>query len=146
LKNIKILVLCVVLVGTSIASASPISSIENLQMDSSSVLDPNGTFDGFIGFRQQGNWTTVGTINGTYELRNRFGRFNGAWSIQHQNQSASGTMRGGFGKQILIGRITIEGRNRTMPIIGFIGFRNEIFFGRYMSLVGPALYFKGTYT
>jgi len=36
---------------------------------------------------------------------------------------------------------------KKAPIIGFIFFKEETkeFGGRFMSLVGPALYFKGTY-
>jgi hypothetical protein len=146
LKKLLVLSLCVVLASTSIVTASPLFSMTRTKMQTPTVLDPTGTFDGSIGYQRQGNWTEVGTISGTYELQNRFSRFNGEWSIQLQNRSATGTMRGGFGRHILIGRITIEGRDRALPIIGFIGFRNETFFGRFMSLIGPALYFQGTYT
>ena len=146
MKNIKLLVLCVILVSSSIASASTTYSKDNIKMQSSTILNTIGTFEGSIGFRARVNLTEVGTFNGTYEMRNRFGRYNGIWSIQLENQSASGTMIGGFGKHILIGRISIDGRDRMLPIIGFIGFRNETFVGRFMSLIGPALYFQGTHT
>jgi hypothetical protein len=141
------IVICFLLVITpSIVTATSLPTVVNINTHTHNVLSQNGTFDGSIGFRRQGNWTSIGTINGNYVLQNRFGRFNGEWSIQRQNESKTGIMRGRFGKHLLIGRITIDDTNRTLPIIGFIGFRNETFFGRFMSLVGPALYFKGTYT
>jgi hypothetical protein len=146
MKKLFILWLCVFLTSTAIVTASPFISIENLKIQTPTFLDPTGNFDGSIGHGRQGNWTEVGLINGTYDLGNRFGRFNGEWAIDLQNRSATGTMRGGFGRHILIGRITIDGRDRGLPIIGFIGFRNESFFGRFMSLIGPALYFQGTFT
>ena len=57
-------------------------------------------------------------------------------------------MQGGFGRNILLGRITLGDSGRQAPIIGFIGFRpgSGEFGGRFMSIVGPALYFKGTFT
>jgi hypothetical protein len=146
MKKIFILALCLILTSTSIVTATTLSSIANTKMQTPIVLNQTGTFEGSIGFRAKGNWTEVGILDGTYDFRNRFGRFDGEWSIQLKNKSATGTMKGRFGKHILIGRITIEGKERAMPIIGFLGFRNETFFGRFMPLIGPALYFKGEYT
>jgi len=108
-------------------------------------LDPTGTYDGTIGYRRGGNWTAVGTINGTYELRNRGGRFTGDWTIHLQNTTANGTMRGIFHKPFFIGRVAVEGGRHT-PIVGFLVSRNNTFGGRFMAPVGPALYFKGTFT
>ena len=64
-------------------------------------LDPTGTFDGIVS-RQRGlNATIVGTISGTYTMHNRGGRFTGDWATKN----LTGTFRGGFGRQILIGKI-----------------------------------------
>ncbi len=109
------------------------------------VLTVAGSFEGSIGPRPHGN-QTVGSITGSYELRNRGGRFNGNWSISVQNTSKSGTMRGAFVRIFFIGRVTIEGVNRTVPIIGFLRHVNGSFVGRFMAPVGPALYFWGTYS
>ncbi len=104
-----------------------------------------GTFVGSIGYRSGGNWTSVGAINGTYELRNRGGRFTGDWSIQLQNKSANGTMRGVFRPPFFFGRVDING-GRHAPIVGFLIARNNTFGGRFMAPIGPALYYKGNFT
>jgi hypothetical protein len=104
-----------------------------------------GSFEGSIGPRPHGN-QTVGNISGTYAARNRGGRFNGEWEISIQNTSKSGTMRGAFMRIFILGRATIDGVNRTIPIVGFMRSTNGTFVGRFMAPVGPALYFWGTYT
>jgi len=84
-----------------------------------------GSFEGSIGPRIHGN-QTVGNISGTYELRNRGGRFNGEWAISFQNTSKSGSMRGVFQRIFILGRITIDAVNRTIPIVGFLRFTNGL--------------------
>jgi len=129
--------------GISLTTAVPHVTVKNLSNDVTTAT--SGTFEGSIGPRIHGN-KTVGTISGTYELRNRGGRFTGNWDITIQNKSASGTMRGVFARHFLFGKITIAETNRTMPIVGFLGVRNETFTGRFMAPVGPALYFWGTHS
>ncbi len=141
MRKLLIIAICVLFASVSIATAMPFS-IEKTQTQ---ILAQSGTFDGTIGYRAQGNWTAVGTINGTYEQRTRGYRFDGTWTLQGQNQTFAGTMRGVFGRRILIGRVTAEGYNRTLPVIGFIVFKEGNFGGRFMAPIGPALYFKGTY-
>jgi hypothetical protein len=102
------------------------------------------SFEGNFGPRIHGN-QTIGNISGTYDLRNRGGRFNGEWAISFQNTSKSGTMRGAFMRRFILGRITIDSVNRTIPVIGFIRFTNGSFVGRCMAPMGLALYFWGTY-
>ena len=87
MKKLSIFLLFVVLAGSSISTATSLSLMANMKTQTLTVLDPTGTFDGSIGHRRQGNWTAIGAINGTYLLRNRFGRFNGEWSIHLQNQN-----------------------------------------------------------
>ncbi|MDH7517277.1 MAG: hypothetical protein QHH19_02925 [Candidatus Thermoplasmatota archaeon] len=142
MRKLSIIAVCFLLATVSIATASTIS-IEKTQ---ASFLAQNGTFDGTIGYHVNGNWTAIGTINGTYQQRLRGYRFDGTWTLQGQNQTFVGTMRGVFRRHILLGRVTAEGYERTLPIIGFIGFKEGNFVGRFMAPVGPALYFKGTYT
>ena len=148
MKKLSILIICFLLASTSIVTAAPTYSISNLNMQTKTVFSSNGTFMGSIGVTRQGNWTEVGSLNGNYQIGNRFGRFNGEWSIQLPNQNATGTMRGIFLRYFLLGRINVDGTGRTLPIIGFIGFNDTAltFRGRFMSLAGPALYFRGTYT
>jgi len=108
-----------------------------------------GTFTGEIGFLRSREWNKVGEISGTYTQRNRFLGFNGDWEITTGDLTGTtGTMQGGFGRNILLGRITISDSGRQAPIIGFIRFNQDTgeFAGRFMSIVGPALYFKGTFT
>ena len=104
-----------------------------------------GTFDGEIGYLRDKEWVSVGDISGTYELKARAGIINGQWNIPEKD--VSGTMRVIFAKHFLIGRVTFDETGKRAPIVGFIGFKEEIkeFGGRFMSIVGPALYFKGTY-
>lgn len=108
-----------------------------------------GTFTGEIGYLRSREWNKAGEISGTYTQRNRFYNFNGDWEITTgQNTGTEGTMQGAFGRNILLGRITFSDSGRQAPIIGFIGFRQDTgeFGGRFMSVIGPALYFKGNYT
>jgi hypothetical protein len=107
------------------------------------VVQSSGSFTGSIGPRLHSN-LTIGTILGTYHMRNRGGRFSGEWNVFYQNVSKTGTMRGMFSRFFVIGRITIDGMNRTLPIVGFIRFTNGSFRGRGMAPRGPALFFWGT--
>ena len=134
-----------VLLGTTLATALPIT-IE--KTEKTPLAGETGTFEGEIGHLQGGEWNAIGEISGTYELRNRFGIIDGEWEIIVGEQAGTtGILRVLFGRFILIGRITIDETGRKAPIIGFIFFEEETkkFGGRFMSLVGPALYFKGTY-
>ena len=144
MKKILILAICVLFASVSIATAIPLPSVAKTQ--TSTILAQSGTFDGTIGYRAQGNWTAVGTLTGTYEQRVRGYKFDGTWTLQGQNQTLTGTMKGVFGRHILLGRVTVEGRDRALPVIGFIAFTEDHFNGRFMAPIGPALYFKGTYT
>jgi len=140
-KKLSMVSLCL-LIGVSIAAATP--RIPQ-QATETIVLDPTGTFDGNIGYkRQDQNATIVGTISGTYEIRNRGGLFIGDLVTENR----TGTFRGVFGRNILIGKITIlvNGTEKVLPIVGFYGGRNGQFIGRFMAPVGPALYFWGNYT
>ena len=103
-----------------------------------------GSFQGSIGPRPHGN-QTVGNISGSFTLRDRAGRFEGIWDISIQNTSRSGTIRGAFRRIVVIGRVTVDEVNRTIPIVGFIRIINGSFVGRFMAPRGPALYFWGTY-
>jgi len=142
MKKIAILSLCLLLLGVSIVAAAPGLT---QQITQKMPLAPTGTFEGNIGYKRQGqNATIVGTISGTYEMRNRSGRFTGDWATENR----TGTFRGGFGRHILLGRISamVNGTERTLPIVGFIRAQDNKFIGRFMAPVGPALYFWGNYT
>jgi len=139
MKKIIIMSLCLLLLGVSTAAAAP--GIRQLQ---TTTLDPTGIFSGDITYQRPGpNATIVGTISGNYTLRNRGGQFNGEWNTDNN----TGTFRGRFGRHIFLGRISmmVNGTEKSLPIIGFIGAKDGVFIGRGMSLIGPALYFKGTY-
>ena len=141
MKKILILAVCLIL-----ASIPAITAATAPRTQTQPILAPTGSFAGTIGYKNSGgNWTAVGTINGTYTLRTHGGRFTGNWSITLQNTSASGTMRGAFLKPFFIGRAAITD-GRHAPIVGFLFSRNDTFAGRFMSVAGPALYFKGTFT
>jgi len=143
MKKIAIVCVCLMFLGISIAAAAP-----NLQRHTQQLLtlDPTGTYEGYIGIpeHQGQNATIVGTINGTYELRNRGGRFLGDWETENR----SGTMRGRFARHVMMGRISmmVNGTERSLPVIGFIRIQNNSFIGRGMSYFGPALYFWGDFT
>jgi hypothetical protein len=141
MKKIAIISLCLLL-GVSIAAAAP--GIKQ-QVQQTTSIAVTGTFNGNLTYQKPGpNATIVGTISGNYTLRNRGGLFNGEWNTVNN----TGTFRGRFGRHILLGRISmmVNGTQRVLPIIGFIGAKNGVFGGRAMSLDGPALYFKGNYT
>lgn len=136
--------LCVSMVSTTVLSV-PIALNQNTST-SCSIQPTLGTYNGSIGLRRPNNATELGTISGTYMMRQRGGHFLGEWTLRNDTQS--GIMKGIFTKHFLIGKISalINGTNRTLPIIGFLKFSNNEFVGRFMAPVGPALYFWGTYT
>jgi len=139
MKKIAIISLCLLL-GVSIAAAAP-----GVRQQQTTSLTTTGTFSGDITYQRPGpDANIVGTISGTYEMGNRSGRFTGDWATENK----TGTFRGGFGRHILLGRISmlVDGTEKSLPIIGFIGAKDGVFVGRAMSLIGPALYFKGNYT
>ena len=142
MKKIAIVFVCLMFVGISVAAAAPTLTKQATQ---TAQLDPTGIFSGNITYQRPGpNATIVGTISGNYTLRNRGGQFNGEWNTDNN----TGTFRGRFGRHIILGRISmmVNGTEKSLPIIGFIGAKDGVFIGRGMSLIGPALYFKGTYT
>jgi hypothetical protein len=140
MKKIAIISLCLLL-GVSIAAAAPGMT---KQITQTTTLDTTGTFSGNITYQRPGpNATIVGTMAGNYTLKNRGGLFNGEWNTVNN----TGTFRGRFGKHVFLGRISmmVNGTEKSLPIIGFIGAKDGGFIGRGMSLIGPALYFKGNY-
>ncbi len=142
MKKIMTISLCLLFVGVSLAAAAPGLTQQTTQK---MPLALTGIFEGNVGYKRQGqNATIVGTISGTYEMRNRSGRFTGDWATENR----TGTFRGGFGRHILLGRISamVNGTERTLPIVGFIRTQDNQFIGRFMAPVGPALYFWGNYT
>jgi hypothetical protein len=139
-KSLSIFVIFILLATISISATSNISVEEK--------PSTAGIFTGEIGYLRSREWNKVGEISGTYGQRNRFYNFNGNWEItMGQYAGTKGTMKGAFGRNILLGRITFSESGRQAPIIGFIGFRPDTgeFGGRFMSVIGPALYFRGTY-
>jgi hypothetical protein len=97
-----------------------------------------GTFVGELSAKPPKNWEKVGDISGSLTKN----KFQGNWNTD----KSSGTIQFSFGRHILIGKIITAGK--TIPIVGFYKFDEaaKTFTGRFMSFVGPALYFKGTYT
>ncbi len=146
MKKLFAILLMFILIGTISATAIPLSVQKTVQKPIPTKSE-TGTFEGEIGYIKDGEWNAVGELSGTYKLRARFGTINGQWIITQRDQS--GTLRAIFGRNlnIILGRIKIDETGKIAPIIGFIGFREETneFGGRFMSIIGPALYFKGTY-
>ncbi len=138
MKKIAALGICLLFLGVSVAVAGP--GVEH----QTTILTTSGSFEGSIGYRRGNNTTILGTLSGTYEVRNRGGRFTGDWSAQNR----TGTVRGGFARIFLIGKITtlINGTQRSIPIVGFIKAKDGQFIGRFMAPIGPALFFWGEYT
>lgn len=140
-KKIAIISACL-LFGVSISAAA---TGLTQQIIYSTSFAPTGSFDGNIGYRlPDRNATIVGTISGAYEIRDRGGIFTGNFITENR----TGTFRGVFGRNILIGKITtsLDGTDKSLPIVGFYGGRNGQFIGRFMAPVGPALYFWGNFT
>jgi hypothetical protein len=140
-KKIVMISLCLLL-GVSMAAAAPCLTQRITQ---TTTLNLTGEFDGNIGPKLPNQGATiVGTISGTYEIRDKGGIFSGDWATKNK----TGTFKGVFGKNILIGKITTlaNGSEKSLPIVGFYGGKNGQFIGRFMAPVGPALYFWGTYT
>ncbi len=141
MRKLAIIGVCLLFIGVTIAAAAPTLTENTPPL----TLNPTGAFQANIGYKRQGqNATVVGTMNGTYEIRARGGRFIGSWYIENR----TGSLRGGFMRHFLIGRITIlvNETERTLPIVGFLRARDGQLIGRFMAPVGPAFYFWGNYT
>jgi hypothetical protein len=133
---------------SAIATTSTIETTDNTTVSTPSQLgddDWTGEFTGEIGYpdRESGESVVVGSISGTFKIGRRGGYFEGL--VVSEDRSKSGEFKGVFHQRIMIGRLS--GEQRTVPIVGFIGFRQDEqqFGGRYMAPVGPALYFWGEY-
>jgi hypothetical protein len=145
MKKILVIFTILVLFGTMSASALPITIDKP---EKTPITRETGNFEGEIGHKREGEWNAVGEISGTYQTRNRYIRFRGQWEItEGQHAGTTGTIVGFSQRNFIIGRITIDETGRTAPIVGFIRINGEtkVFGGRFMSIIGPALYFKGTY-
>lgn len=130
------------LLGVLIFTATPSLTQQTTQ---TTTLNLTGEFDGNIGYKLPDQEATiVGTISGTYEIRDKGGIFSGDWATDNR----TGTFKGVFGKNILIGTIAtqVDGTEKSLPIVGFYREKNGQFIGRFMAPVGPALYCWGNYT
>jgi hypothetical protein len=146
MKKIFVIFTVLTLIGTISASALPIT-IDILEK--TSVTSETGNFQGEIGYPREGEWNKVGEISGTYQTKNRNIRFRGQWEITAgELEGKTGTLAGFSRGKFLVGRITIDDTGRTAPIVGFLRINKDtnVFGGRFMSRVGPALYFKGTFS
>ena len=146
MKKILAIFAILILLGTISATAIPIK-IEKPKK--TTITSETGNFEGEIGFFRDREWNKVGVLSGIFNQRNRFYRIEGDWEITEGRQAdARGIINGFFVRNIVIGRITIDESGRKAPIIGFIRINEEemTFSGRFMSLIGPALYFKGTFS
>jgi len=130
------------ILGVLISTAAPSFT---QQITQATTLNLTGEFDGNIGYKLPDQEATiVGTISGTYEIRDKGGIFSGDWATDNR----TGTFGGVFGKNILIGKIAtlVDGTEKSLPIVGFYREKNGQFIGRFMAPVGPALYCWGNYT
>ena len=145
MKKYLVIFAIFIMFGTMSATALPIM----IEKPETRLLDgETGTLIGEIGYQIEGEWNKVGEISGTYELRKRIGIINGEWEIiEGEHAGETGTIDAIFGKIFLFGRITIHETGNKAPIVGFLFIKEDTheFGGRFMSLIGPALYFKGTY-
>jgi hypothetical protein len=142
MKKLLSILAIFILLGTIFAIAVPAFVLKT------PIKSSIGTFSGEIGYIKSKEWYTVGLLSGTFQQKNKFYRFNGTWEIIEGNYSGTtGTVFGFFGKNLLLGKITLDESGKKAPIIGFIGFNQSAlkFGGRFISVIGPALYFKGTY-
>jgi hypothetical protein len=142
MKKLLTILAIFVILGTIYATSVPASVLKT------PINSGTGTFSGEIGYIKSKEWYTIGILSGTFEQKNKFHRFDGTWEITEGNYTGTtGTIVGFFGKNILLGKITLDESGKKAPIIGFIVINETSlkFGGRFMSIVGPALYFKGTY-
>ena len=158
-KILGLLIACtlLVLIPLTTAASELQENILNLNTivveEQEQTADENwtGEFEAEFGIERPDlpNWTALGSITGYYKSglgrRGRLSFFAGEWISYEENHS--GTVRGIFGRFLLLGRITIDqpGRDISLPILGFIKAEDEEVIGRIMAPVGPALYFTGTY-
>ena len=145
MKKILILLAFFILLGTISATAIPVSVEKTI---TTPVTSETGTYQGEIGYQRSGEWNKVGEISGTYNTRDRFIKFNGQWEItEGQYSGTTGVMRGFIVKQYIFFKASKDGSDRSLPFVGFFRYNKETkeFGGRFMSRIGPALYFKGTY-
>ncbi len=142
MKKIAIVSLCLLFVGALLAAAAPGIRPQVLQPIE---IAATGTFFGNVTVQRPGpNATIIGTIAGNYTAQNNRGRFNGTWTTVNH----TGILQGRFGRHHIMGRISmmVNGTLKSLRFVGYLFIRNGTFVGRAMSIVGPAVYFKGRYT
>jgi len=140
-KIIIIMGICVLIAGMTTASAAPgLLSVFQTPDD----IEWDGTFSGNTGYYDGEDWVEVAAIQGNFkEAENRpIGFFQG--TVAGPNNT--GNIAGFYGRHLVLGRVSND-EGGKLPIIGFIGFNttSQQFAGRWMSLIGPALYFGGNY-
>jgi hypothetical protein len=144
-KIIPIFALAALFVALPITSAYSSSVFTNLRSTQRDI-DWTGQFLGAVGHPDPDSEDpiVVGYMVGLFKTRGRGGFFVG--NITNEDQSQNGNIAGFFGRHFMIGRI--KGDQGSLPFVGFIGSKqdNETFFGRAMSIIGPPLYFWGTFT
>jgi len=141
-KYVIVFALCAFFVMLSSVTALSLPTLESVQ-----YVAPIPRWDGeFIGAygrvitTEEGrDFEAHGYIVGVYKGARR-GRFYG--NVYNLEEEQIGTIGAYFGKYILVGHVeNLEGRKA--PIVGFL-LRNEtMFFGRIMSLFGPAPHIIG---
>ena len=149
-KTITPLIVVLFMLGIPLISAqpvlqqSPLTRLQQINIENPDDIEWTGNFTGVIGVGTKDNFTTLGYMAGQYKIRNfRANLFSGRWI--NENQTNNGTIRGIFGRHLLLGIISSEAWERDLPIIGFLGSNETHFIGRFMSFIGPAMYFGGTY-
>ena len=146
-KIAGIMIVCIMFSSFTAASAISINH-EVINLKNKSLLyydDWSGEFSGNIGYKDPNSEEPkiVATISGNFKIGEKACFFNGV--VTTENEGKSGSFKGLFNKHMLVGKI--EGEKGSLKIVGFIGFKQEehLFGGKFMSTVGPALYFWGDY-
>ena len=142
--------ICALLITMPIFSAAPIK-INTLQFLKTTIVptdeDYDGTFVGGMGrvYKENGEWQyeVHAYIAGFYKINNYKLIYGNIYNLDEEQ---IGTITIISGNHFLIGRIK-DLEDHRAPIVGFL-FNNEEyqFFGRIMSLFGPAPHIWGQYT
>jgi hypothetical protein len=125
-----------------------IISLEQTQiLQGPSVEDYDGTILGGIGriYKENGEWKneTHGYLVGVYKEDGNNKKIYG--HLYNLEKEQTGYIRAHCSHSIIIGTIK-NMEDKKVPIVGFLFFKEEKFFGRIMSLFGPAPHIWGKYT
>jgi hypothetical protein len=118
MKKIMVAIgICIVLAAMPMTTAFPLfgSHVNVIQKHIRPTLT-NGSYNGVYAMKNESGYIPLGELNGTYNIGEWSGTFNGTWSQYDGN--ASGTISGWILSHLFFGQLYTTGSNQSSTFIG----------------------------